>query len=662
MAAPELVERSKARIGNVLRDKWRLDSLLGVGGSAAVYAATHRNGKRGAIKLLHPELSVQADFVTRFLREGYVANKIQHPGAVSILDDDHTEDGTAFLVMELLEGYTLERRLRKQSAFPVNDALKIVEDLLDIVNAAHDKGIIHRDLKPANIFVTKKGEVKVLDFGIARLGEAHHLSGSTQMGMPLGTPAFMPPEQARGRWGEVDVRTDLWAVGATLWALLSGQRPRRAETANEELLLAMTEPLPPIGSVAPHVSLEVCKLVDRAVAFDMSARWPNARTMQQALRLALLLEQAHRSDTGILAEKPRIDAPRPGEPKVSTGTIAGLGGFVLPEMSPPSPPETRAETKANAAPAAAAEPALALGATSGSASQPAPPPSGEAPSSMTAVRPFTSIVDAPLFPKTSGRSPAGEEVSQVTSLEGPPSLNFSGALSLSRYDALGERRPRAATPLSNSASAALAGGSNPTPTGEGRLLTTETPLTAGARSMLASEPDVAPRRGGFLLSALLVAGLACVAFFGYRSGWFGPAAAQTPANDGPVATADAGVTSETAADAGAALTPPLGGLGGTEVDASALALPPDAGVSPTVDLPAPSANAAPAVTHRAARPRPRPAAKPPATAESSTPAGPTKSGAATTSPPLPAVAPTVSNPPEGPTPAQIPPFVEPDSN
>ncbi len=293
MAAPALVEKAKARIGSVLRDKWKLDSLLGVGGSAAVYAATHRNGKRGAIKLLHPELSKQEELVARFLREGYVANKIDHPGSVIILDDDITDDGMAFLVMELLEGYTLERRLRKRSAVPVREALKMTEDLLDVLQVAHEKGIIHRDIKPANIFITKDKVLKVLDFGIARLGEqSNQPVGDTQMGQALGTPAFMPPEQARGRWDEVDVRTDIWSVGATLWALLSGQRPRRAETSNEELLLAMTEPLPPIGSVALHVSAEVAKIVDRAVAFDMATRWPNARTMQQAVRLALLLEQA----------------------------------------------------------------------------------------------------------------------------------------------------------------------------------------------------------------------------------------------------------------------------------------------------------------------------------------------------------------------------------
>jgi eukaryotic-like serine/threonine-protein kinase len=244
--------------------------------------------------LLHPELAAEKDFVDRFLREGYVANKIDHPAAVQIQDDDVTEDGNAYLVMELLEGYTLERRLRKKIAVPILEALKFTEDLLEVIAAAHEKKVIHRDIKPANIFVTKQKVVKVLDFGIARITEdmPSLQPGATQMGMPLGTPAFMPPEQARGRWDEVDERTDLWAVGATLYALIIGDRPRRAPTSNEELLLAMTQPLPPLKDMAPDTHPEVCKIVDRAVAVEMKARWPNAKTMQQALRLAALLVQA----------------------------------------------------------------------------------------------------------------------------------------------------------------------------------------------------------------------------------------------------------------------------------------------------------------------------------------------------------------------------------
>ncbi len=292
MAAPALVERAKTRVGTVLREKWRLDSLLGVGGSAAVYSSTHRNGRRAAIKLLHQELAVEPDVVARFLREGYVANKIDHPGAVAIIDDDKTDEGAVFLIMELLDGQTLERKLRKEGPRTTQEALRLTEELLEVLQAAHEKGIIHRDIKPANIFLTKAGPVKVLDYGIARLQESTTLVNATLAGMPLGTPAFMPPEQARGRWDVVDARTDVWAVGAVLWAMLTGYRPRKAATSNEELLLAMTEPIPLIETIATKVSPDLAKLVNRAVAFDMAARWPSARTMQQAARLALLLEQA----------------------------------------------------------------------------------------------------------------------------------------------------------------------------------------------------------------------------------------------------------------------------------------------------------------------------------------------------------------------------------
>ncbi len=275
-----------------------------------MYSATHRNGKRAAIKLLHQELTIEPDVVARFLREGYVANKIDHPGAVAIIDDDKTDDGAVFLIMELLQGQTLERKLRKEGARSVQEALRLTEELLEVLQAAHERGIIHRDIKPANIFLTKQGPLKVLDYGIARLAETSTLVNATLAGMPLGTPAFMPPEQARGRWDVVDARTDVWAVGAVLWAMLVGYRPRKAETSNEELLLAMTEPIPAILTVAPHVSGDVAKLVDRAVAFDMAARWPSARTMQQAARLALLLEQASGRGGSSIPAPPRVDIAR----------------------------------------------------------------------------------------------------------------------------------------------------------------------------------------------------------------------------------------------------------------------------------------------------------------------------------------------------------------
>jgi hypothetical protein len=286
-----ILRRANARVGHVLRGKWRLDRLLGVGGMASVYEATHRNGKRGAVKMLHLEYSGDGDARNRFLREGYVANRVDHPGAVSVLDDDVAEDGSVFIVMELLEGKTVDALMhaRPDRRLDVATAVDITAQLLEVLAAAHAKGIVHRDLKPENVFVTHRGEVKVLDFGIARLRE---LSGAgagagTKTGSVMGTPAYMPPEQALGNWDSVDARTDLWAVGATLFAMLSGRPVHVADTINKLLLAAMTQRAPAIASVLPGLSPGLAQVVDTALWFEQEPRFPDAQTMLAALRLAV---------------------------------------------------------------------------------------------------------------------------------------------------------------------------------------------------------------------------------------------------------------------------------------------------------------------------------------------------------------------------------------
>jgi serine/threonine-protein kinase len=215
------VAHAASRVGGSLRGKWTLDRLLGVGGTAAVYAATHRNGKLAAVKILHPSLAVDATVRARFLREGYAANKVGHPGAVSVLDDDTTEDGAVFLVMELLLGETIEARAaRSGGRLEPAEVLSIADQLLSVLVAAHEQGVIHRDVKPENVFLTLDGSIKVLDFGIARLGEGTSNSVSTYTDSLMGTPAYMAPEQAAALWHEVDGRTDLWAVGAVMFKLL----------------------------------------------------------------------------------------------------------------------------------------------------------------------------------------------------------------------------------------------------------------------------------------------------------------------------------------------------------------------------------------------------------------------------------------------------------
>ena len=285
----DIIERANARLGSVLKGKWRLDAVIGIGGMASVYAATHRNQARAAIKLLHAEVAMDAEVTARFLREGYVANAVGHPGTVNVLDDDVSEDNAPYLVMELLVGQTLDTLLAMDpDGLAVQEVLGFTDQLLDVLAAAHDKGIVHRDLKPENLFLTSDGRLKVLDFGIARLRElSTPLSPTaTQAGSVLGTPAFMAPEQALGRWHEVDGRTDIWSVGATAFTLLTGQFVHNAETLQEQLVLSATRPARQVRAVNPLVPEALAQVVDRALSFDRSQRFPNARAMRQAMGLA----------------------------------------------------------------------------------------------------------------------------------------------------------------------------------------------------------------------------------------------------------------------------------------------------------------------------------------------------------------------------------------
>jgi serine/threonine-protein kinase len=316
----DLVDRAKARVGMVLDGKWHLDGVLGIGGMATVYAATHRNQKRVAIKMLHPEVSIDKQVTSRFTREGYLANTVGHPGTVSVLDDDVAEDGSPFLVMELLEGSTLDGLWAKRGTLPVNEVLAIADQLLDVLVAAHAKGILHRDLKPENLFLTNEGQIKILDFGIARLREltAGQTAGSTRSGSLLGTPAFMAPEQARGRSQDVDERTDLWAVGATMYTLLSGKFVHEADTINEQLIQTATQPATSVARCCPGLHSAVVQIIDRALAYERQDRWPSAGAFQQAVREAMAR----------IPGAPTMTRPRAkGEPRLDPSFISGSGSI-----------------------------------------------------------------------------------------------------------------------------------------------------------------------------------------------------------------------------------------------------------------------------------------------------------------------------------------------
>jgi serine/threonine protein kinase len=255
---------------------------------AVVYKATHRNQAEFAIKMLHPELSLNEDMRTRFLREGYAANSVKHPGSVCVVDDDVAEDGAAFLVMELLDGMPCDSLATAcGGCLSLDAACAIALETLEVLVAAHSNGIIHRDIKPANLFLMRDGGLKVLDFGIARVRDSM-ASGvhSTGTGMLLGTPAFMAPEQAVGKAGDLDARADLWAVGATVFGLASGQMVHDAETAAALFVKLATEQARSLSVALPGAPGAVAAVVDRALSLDKTQRWPTAMDMHQALAWA----------------------------------------------------------------------------------------------------------------------------------------------------------------------------------------------------------------------------------------------------------------------------------------------------------------------------------------------------------------------------------------
>jgi serine/threonine-protein kinase len=348
-ADEDLIARANARVGALLKGKYTLDRVVGIGGMATVYAATHRNGKEFAIKVLHADLSLRSDTRTRFLREGYLANRVSHPGAVAVLDDDIGEDGAAFLVMELIAGQTVEAIWERQRGrLPLQVVAGIGLQLLDVLAAAHARGLIHRDIKPGNLMVTHDGAVKVLDFGIARLRDVAN-AHTTQTGMVMGTPAFMAPEHALAKTDEIDAQTDLWAAGATMFTLATGMLVHEADNTQQLLVRAATAPARLLASVMSGAPAAICTVVDRALQFEKSARWSDATAMQNALREAAresfdrvptqgvladllddLVEHEHTNILGATDPPPANDAAAEGQGPDPSELVTGRGPVARP--------------------------------------------------------------------------------------------------------------------------------------------------------------------------------------------------------------------------------------------------------------------------------------------------------------------------------------------
>lgn len=335
----ELLAVIHGRVGQtVCAGKYSIEGVLGIGGMAAVYAGVHRNGRRVAMKLLHPQLSRRADIRKRFLREGQAANKVDHRGVVAVIDDDVSEDGSAFIVMERLEGKTLEQLWEDAGRrLPVRVVLAIGRELCEVLAVAHRMGIVHRDLKPENLFLTNEGQLKVLDFGLAHLRDAARPK-DTHTGMVFGTPAFMPPEQAGGQTSQIDARTDVWAVGATMFTLLSGELVHLGETGQQLVILSATQPARSLRAVMPDAHPILVDVIDRALAHERERRWQSADAMREAIigasetivgdaEISMMTPTAiaERSSASTLKRTYEAGPPRGAEGTTKRGGIPAIG-------------------------------------------------------------------------------------------------------------------------------------------------------------------------------------------------------------------------------------------------------------------------------------------------------------------------------------------------
>jgi serine/threonine-protein kinase len=266
---------------------YRIIDLLGEGGMGTVWRAEHMTiGRKAAVKMLHGEFSNRAEIVQRFFNEARAATQISDPGIVQIFDFGTTPEGQAYIVMELLSGEALDRRLHRLGKLTVHDSLRIMRQVAATLGAAHAQGIVHRDLKPENVYMVRDPEVpggeraKILDFGIAKLTD--NAGVKTQTNAIMGTPMYMSPEQCRGSGG-VDARSDVYALGCLMFALVTGLPPFVAEGHGELLVMHLTQAAPPLSSRAQHISPAVDAIAAKCLSKNPAERYPTGTELAQAI-------------------------------------------------------------------------------------------------------------------------------------------------------------------------------------------------------------------------------------------------------------------------------------------------------------------------------------------------------------------------------------------
>jgi serine/threonine-protein kinase len=273
--------------GTVIADRWRIERLLGEGGMGAVFVVAHtRTAKKYALKVILGDGARSEQAVARFEREALTVSGLRHPGIVQVHDYDRAADGSPYLVMDLLDGEPLDSRLERLGSVPYLAARQWVVEAARALAVAHEKGLVHRDIKPGNLFLAQDGSgserIVVLDFGVVKTADEPKAMSLTRTGAPIGTPMYMAPEQFRG--DGVDGRADVWALATVLYQLVAGKGPFPAESMAELTVAVLTQPVPPVASVAQRpVPPGLDAFFARALAKDKNQRFSTFAEFEAAL-------------------------------------------------------------------------------------------------------------------------------------------------------------------------------------------------------------------------------------------------------------------------------------------------------------------------------------------------------------------------------------------
>jgi serine/threonine protein kinase len=291
-------------IGHTLGGRYQIEAELGYGGMATVYKATDPNLRRVvAIKLIHPHISSNPDFIRRFEAEATVVAQLRHANIIQVFDFNHDGD-IYYIVFEFVPGETLQAQLQRLNQagrqMEMGQLLKTATAIADALGYAHSRDIIHRDIKPANVMLNVQGEAILTDFGIVKiLGGTQH----TATGAVLGTARYMSPEQIRGQ--RVDLRSDIYSYGNMLYEMVGGRPPFNADSAMTLMMMHINDPVPDVRQIRSSVSPQLVAVINKAMAKDPNQRY---QTMAELLRDLRGIQAGSSTGTVMAAGKTMLDA------------------------------------------------------------------------------------------------------------------------------------------------------------------------------------------------------------------------------------------------------------------------------------------------------------------------------------------------------------------